>query len=166
MTTSFHLYTNSIFSGRWRMRSNACGISCFLQMHGWRHSTRLGLLQLLWGSAPESNRGFWRSRYLFSHGWVYGQDGAISQRWIQEPACIACNTSRSKCRYRARCYYTDSILVIWRLHSIYIPTLFLSYDDFMPSIHRLYSCHMTTPFHLYIDSIFWAGEGCGATLAA
>jgi len=56
MTTSFHLYTNSIFLGRWRMRSNACGISCFLQMHGWRHCTRLGLLQLLWGSVPESNR--------------------------------------------------------------------------------------------------------------
>ena len=30
--------------------------------------------------------------------------------------------------------YTDSILVIWRLHSIYILTLFLSYDDFIPSI--------------------------------
>ena len=28
--------------------------------------------------------------------------------------------------------YTDSILVIWLLHSIYIPTLFLSYDDFIP----------------------------------
>ena len=35
----------------------------------------------------------------------------------------------------------------------YIPTLFLSYDDFIPSIYRLYSCHMTTSFHLYTDSI-------------
>ena len=49
--------------------------------------------------------------------------------------------------------YTNSILVIWRLHSIYIPTLFLSYDDFIPSIYRLYSCHMTTSFHQYTDSI-------------
>ena len=35
-----------------------------------------------------------------------------------------------------------------------IPTLFLSYDDFIPSIYRLYSCHMTTSFHLYTDSSF------------
>ena len=34
-----------------------------------------------------------------------------------------------------------------------ILTLFLSYDDFIPSIYRLYSCHMTTSFHLYTDSI-------------
>ena len=91
--------------------------------------------------------------------------------------------------------YADSILVIWRLHSIYIPTLFLSYDDFIPSIYRLYSCHMMILFHIYTDSIpviwwlhsiytptlflsyddfipsiyrlySWAGEGCGATFAA
>ena len=35
----------------------------------------------------------------------------------------------------------------------YILTLFLSYDDFIPSIYRLYSCHMTTSLHLYTDSI-------------
>ena len=34
-----------------------------------------------------------------------------------------------------------------------ILTLFLSYDDFIPSIYRLYSCHMTTSFHLYTNSI-------------
>ena len=52
---------------------------------------------------------------------------------------------------------------------------------YISSIYRLYSCHMTTSFQLYTDSIlviwrlhsiyiltllFWAGEGCRATLAA
>ena len=36
-----------------------------------------------------------------------------------------------------------------------ILTLFLSYDDFIPSIYQLYSCHMMTSFHLYTNSIFW-----------
>ena len=40
-----------------------------------------------------------------------------------------------------------------RVYTQYIPTLFLSYDDFIPSTYRLYSCHMTTSFHLYTDSI-------------
>ena len=34
--------------------------------------------------------------------------------------------------------YIDSILVIWRLHSIYILTLFLSYNYFIPSIYQLF----------------------------
>ena len=34
-----------------------------------------------------------------------------------------------------------------------ILTLFLSYGDFIPSIYQLYSCHMTTSFHLYNDYI-------------
>ena len=40
-----------------------------------------------------------------------------------------------------------------RVYIKYVPTLFLSYDDFMPSIYRLYSCHMTTSCHLYTNSI-------------
>ena len=59
--------------------------------------------------------------------------------------------------------YDDFIPSIYR---VILPTLFLSYDDFIPSIYRLYSCHMTTSFHLYTDYIFWAGEGGGARLAA
>ncbi len=40
-----------------------------------------------------------------------------------------------------------------RVYIKYILTLFLSYDNFVPFIYRLYSCHMTTSFHLYTDSI-------------
>jgi hypothetical protein len=59
MTTSFHLYTNSILV-IWRLHSIYIptlflSYGCLWSL-SWRHSTRLGLLQLLWGSAPESNR--------------------------------------------------------------------------------------------------------------
>ena len=97
------------------------------------------------GAWPTRWRGFWRSRYSFPVGWVYGQHGAISQRWLQEPKGRLARKRYISSIYRLySCHmmtsfhlYTDSILVIWRLHSIYIPTLF-----------------------------FWAGEGCWATLAA
>ena len=111
--------------------------------------------------------------YSWGVQWVAG--GTWTAAWSRRDASWS---MQGKGIYQV---YTDSILVIWRLHSIFIPTLFLSYDDFIPSIYRLYSFHMTASFHLYTNSIlviwrlhsiyiltlfFWASEGCGATLAA